>query len=327
MTDPAIVLDLIDAFRRSKAMFVAVSMGVFEETPGDVATLAPRLGANPDALERLLDTCRGLGLLTKEDGVYRNTPVADVYLRRQSPMTLSGYVLYSDRVLFKMWDHLEDAVKEGSNRWRQTFGLDGPLFNAFFKTEESLRDFLMGMHGFGMIGSPAVVAAFDLSGFRKMVDLGGATGHLLMAAKARYPRLEVALFDLAPVIAFARTVATPDVELIVGDFFADPLPPADLYSLGRILHDWGEEKITRLLRKIYQALPPGGGLLIAEKLLEPDKSGPTHAHVQSLNMLVCAEGKERTLAEYAALLHHAGFAEVEGKHTGKPIDVVLARKG
>ncbi len=114
--------------------------------------------------------------------------------------------------------------------------------------------------------------------------------------------------------------------MIAGDFFQDDLPAADLYSLGRILHDWGEERIHLLLRKINAALPPGGGLLIAEKLLDEDKSGPTPAHMQSLNMLVCTEGKERTLSEYAALLREAGFVSVDGRRTGTPLDAVLAIK-
>ena len=80
---------------------------------------------------------------------------------------------------------------------------------------------------------------------------------------------------------------------IAGDFFTDPLPPADLYSLGRILHDWSEEKIRKLLAKIHAALPDGGGLLIAEKLLEPDY---VSGHMQSLNMLIVTEGRERSAA-------------------------------
>jgi acetylserotonin N-methyltransferase len=99
-----------------------------------------------------------------------------------------------------------------------------------------------------------------------------------------------------------------------------------LYSLGRILHDWSEDKIRLLLRKIGEALPPGGGLLIAEKLLDEDKSGPTPAQMQSLNMLICTEGKERTLSEYTTLLREAGFASVEARRTGTPLDAILAIK-
>jgi acetylserotonin N-methyltransferase len=92
------------------------------------------------------------------------------------------------------------------------------------------------------------------------------------------------------------------------------------------LHDWSEEKINKLLTKICAKLPSGGGLLVAEKLLNEQKTGPVPALLQSLNMLVCTEGKERTLAEYASLLRTAGFGEVKGIMTGAPLDAVLAIK-
>ena len=104
------------------------------------------------------------------------------------------------------------------------------------------------------------------------------------------------------------------------------MPPADLYAVGRILHDWSEDKIRLLLARIHAALPDGGGLLIAERLIDEDRGGPVGAHMQSLNMLVCTEGRERTLGEYTALLRDAGFATVRGSVTGTPLDVVLAEK-
>lgn len=114
--------------------------------------------------------------------------------------------------------------------------------------------------------------------------------------------------------------------MISGDFFTDPLPEADIFALGRILHDWGEDKIRLLLAKVWERLPHGGALLIAEKLLNDHKSGPMPALMQSLSMLVCTEGKERTLTEYAELLRAAGFRRIEGKVTGAPLDAVLALK-
>lgn len=333
--DPSPIIDLIDAFRRSKAMFTTVRLGVFdrlERGPEKLATLAADLAANVDALERLLDACVGLGLLEKlPDHRYANTAVSSAYLCRSSPQALTGYVLYSDEVLFRMWANLEDAVREGSHRWRQTFGSDGPLWDQFFSNPEKMRTFLLGMHGFGVLSSPRVVAAFDLSRFHKLVDLGGATGHLAVAACEHYPDLRAVLFDLPPVVEFAReqvrlSPASGRIELIAGDFFSDELPEADLYAVGRILHDWSEDKIRTLLRKIFERLPAGGGLLIAEKLLAADKSGPSATHMQSLNMLVCTEGKERTLEEYATLMRDAGFGEVRGQSTGAPVDAVLAIK-
>ncbi len=332
--DPTPVLELIHAFRKSKVLFAAVALGVFDELghgPADKLALARALGGAPDAVERLLDACVGLGLLEKKGTLYANDSVAQTYLRRSSPDTLAGYISYSNKALYPLWGNLEAAVREGSNRWRQTFGFEGSLFEHFFKSEEDKRNFLMGMNGFGLLSSPRIVAAFDLAGYGRLVDLGGATGHLAMAACERYPHLRAAVFDLPEVMEVAREYVARSpvgerIELIAGNFFSDPLPEADLFSLGRILHDWSEEKVRRLLGKIYERLPRQGGLLIAENLLNEDKTGPNSALLQSLNMLVCTEGKERTLSEYAELLRQAGFADVEGRRTEGPLDAVLAIK-
>ena len=332
--DPAIVLDLLEAFRRSKTLFTAVSLGVFDALatrPKSLATLARELKADADGLERLLDACVGLQLLSRRDSGYENTPAAAVYLCQSSPQRLTGYIGYSDKVMWKLWANLEDAVREGSHRWKQTFDLDGPIFSHFFRSEEQTREFLMGMHGYGLISSPHVVAAFDLSRFRCLADLGGATGHLVIAACRRYPNLRGIVFDLPEAVGLAREiVGTSEVAsritITAGDFFTDALPDCDLFSLGRILHDWSEAKILNLLTRIYERLPRGGGLLVAEKLLVEDKSGPRWAQMQSLNMLTCTEGKERTLSEYESLLKRVGFVEVTGCRTTSPLDAVLAVK-
>jgi len=334
LPDATPVLELIEAFRRSKTMFAAAALGIFDrlaEGSWDAATLARTMGVNAGALARLLDGCVGLGLLAKDGRGYSNTPLAQAYLRRSSPDTLVGYVLYSNRALYRLWANLEEAVREGTHRWTQTFGPEASLFDHYFKTEEAKRDFLMGMHGYGQVSSPPMVAAFDLSRFRSLVDLGGATGHMAIAACQRYAGLRAAVFDLPRVIPVTREYIeraglAARIGAISGDFFQDPLPDADLYSLGRVLHDWSEEKIRRLLRKVCDRLPHGGALLVAEWILEEDKSGPLSALMQSLNMLVCTEGKERTLSEYAALLYEAGFSQVEGRKTGAPLDAILATK-
>jgi acetylserotonin N-methyltransferase len=316
-------------------MFAAVALGVFDALasgPKRLDALAGEVNANPEALERLLDACVGLQLLQRSPSGFENTPAAATYLRKDSPHRLTGYVNYSNNVMWRLWTHLEDAVREGTHRWRQVFGWDGPIFDHFFRDEESKREFLMGMHGYGIISSPQVVSAFDLSRFRKIVDLGGATGHLAIAACQRYPSMRAVVFDLADAVPLAREIvgasAVADrIEVVGGDFFSDPLPEGDLFALGRILHDWAEPKIIKLLTRIFERLPAGGGLLIVEKLLFEDKTGPRWAQMQSLNMLTCTEGKERTLSEYEALAEQVGFTEVMGCRTSAPLDATLALKG
>jgi acetylserotonin O-methyltransferase len=332
--DPSVVLDLLQAFRWSKTMFAAVSLGVFDalkEGPLSVEALAGKLKANPDALGRLLDGCVGLQLLDRDPAGYRNTPAAAAYLCRGSPQDVTSYIKYSNAIYWKLWANLEDAIREGTNRWKQSFGWEGGVFANFYHTDEAKREFLMAMHGYGLMSSPEAVAAFDLSRFRRFVDVGGATGHLVIAACERYPNMEGAVFDLKEVVPLTKEVVGASkvagrIKAIAGDFFTDPLPPADIYGMGRILHDWTEEKIHLLLSKMYASLPPGGGVLIMEKLVREDRHGPVWALMQSLNMLTCTEGKERTLSEYEALLKRAGFSEVYGCRNTTPLDAVLALK-
>lgn len=332
--DPSPVLDLLTAFRRSKTMFAAVSLGVFDTLaagPKDAAALAAELRAHPDALARLLDACVGLRLLRRDGSAYANTPAASAYLTQASPRRMTGYLAFTDQILWKLWGDLADAIRDGGPGWKRSFGWEGPVFANIFHTPELRREFLMGMHGFGLISSPHVVEAFDLSRFRRLVDLGGATGHMAVAACRRYPTLRAVVLDLPEVVPLAQelvsaTEVADRVEVAAGDFFADPLPQADLYTLGRILHDWSEDKIMALLRKAFAALPAGGAVLVAEKLIADDRAGPDWAQMQDLNMLLVTEGCERTLGEYAELLKRAGFAEVEGRVTDAPVDAVLAVK-
>jgi len=335
LPNPEPIFFFIEAFRRSQAMFTAVDLRVFdhlEHAPLGTSQLASLIQANPDALERLLNTCVNLELLHRANGEYSNPPMASTYLTRNSPHSLIGYIEYSQKALWHLWAKLPDAIREGTHRWEQVFGGQGELFSHYYKTEEDKRRFVMGMHAFGLISSPQVSKAFDLSGFRHLIDLGGASGHLPIAACQTYPNLKASVFDLPQVLTLTKEIVanaglSDRIDTIGGDFFADPFPKADLYSLGRILHDWTRVKIDLLLKKIHAALPEGGAILIAEKLLDEDGIKPLWALLQSLNMLVVTEGKERRLSEYKEILETAGFHDVQGivlPHS--PLDAIFARK-
>jgi len=230
-----------------------------------------------------------------------------------------------------MWGNLEDAVREGGHRWLQTFHFEGSLFDHFFKTDEKQARLSVWDAWVGVVELTAGRGGIRPQPLPASCRLGRRDGPLALAACERYPQLSAAVLDLPNVFDVAkefvsRSPYAPRVELLSGDFFADPLPAADLFALGRIVHDWSEEKILALLRKIHGGLPRRGALLLAERLLDEGKSGPVPALMQSLNMLVCTEGKERTLGEYRQLLLEAGFAEVEGRKTGAVLDAMLAVK-
>jgi acetylserotonin O-methyltransferase len=339
---PTVILDLITGFRRSKTMFAAVSLKIFDTLASggkSCKDIAEALELNADALERLLDACVGLKLLRYRDGIYENTSVSKAYLVSESPLKLTGYIHSSNYFFWQLWEHLESAIREGGHRYQQAFDFDGPFFEYLFKTERDKEEFLSGMHGFGQITSPNLVRAFDLSEYKILVDLGGGTGHFAIAACKEYPELKATVFEVSEAAELAvKTISESPVrdrnnllvrdriDVVTGDFFEDDLPEADLYCLARILHDWPEDKILALLKKIHDRIKPEGALLIAEKLLNEDRSGPSWAQMQHLNMLVIAEGKERTLTQYRELLGQVGFTEVRAAVTDSPLDCILAEK-
>ncbi len=332
--DASLVLEYIHAFRRSKTMFVATALGIFDELaagPRTADEIASRMSLNPDAADRLLHACVSLGLLQKQGQVFSNTATAKKYIVSTSPDSLAGYIVYSEQSLYPLWSHLDDAIREGANRWEQTFGSRTALFDHFFRDEAAKRSFLTGMHGLGQLSSKAVVRVFDLARFQHLVDLGGATGHLALAACEAYASLRATVFDLPAVSGLAheciaKSAVAGRVTFQPGDFFINDLPAADLYAIGRILHDWNRDQCLRLLTRIHQALPSGGALLIAETLLDDDHTGPRHALMQSLNMLVCTDGKEHSCSEYREMCASAGFQSVECRRTGTVLDAILALK-
>ncbi len=308
MTDPAPVLDLIDGFRRSQTLFAAVQLGIFD-------------GLRPDGpdVQRLLDACASLGLLAKSDSGWANTEIADTYLRSESPSSLAGYVRFASAGLYLKWANLAEAVGGEAARKSNDLG-------SLETKPHAHRDFMDGMQGFGMLSSTHIASVFDLSAFSTFIDLGGSTGHLALAILERYPAMKAGVFDLPEVIETTKLYTGKKASLHAGNFFIDPLPPADLYGLGKVLHNCGEQNIAILLDRIYQALPPGGGLLVAERLLDEDRCGPVHVHMSSLNMLVASMGRERTFSEYRPYLLQAGFRAVEMRKTGAPVDAILALK-
>lgn len=337
MADPSVVLDLILAFRRSKTMFAAVELGVFDQLesgPKQCADVAAALQCDCDALDRLLGACVGLKLLTYdcETSEYENTEVAKELLCSKSPARITGYINCSNDAFWGLWSKLEGAVKDGSNRWKEVFDWDtDKVFENLFKTEEDQEEFLMGMHGYGQITSPFVVNAFNLSSCSTLVDLGGGTGHLAIQACQKYPDLKAIVYDQPGVVPLAERMIkeaglSDRIEVLGGDFFKDELPAGDLFAVARTLHDWSEDRVRILLQRVSERLPENGAILIAEKVLNEDRNGPDWAQMQNLNMLVLTEGRERTFAEYEFLLKDAGFGKVDMKASRSVLDAILAVK-
>ncbi|XP_078583908.1 acetylserotonin O-methyltransferase-like [Branchiostoma floridae x Branchiostoma japonicum] len=265
------------------------------------------------------------------DGEYQLNEASRTFLTSSSPTNLGGWlgrlaVLYSSP-----WADLPRAVKEGP-----TFStLDGFERGKTFEDLYSTAKYFMGaMEGLTSVFGAGIASAFDLAEFQNICDIGGCTGPLAYHLAAAYPEASVSVFDLPEVVKIAEDRRPADdyaqwvsfIPVMPGDFFQDPLPPADLYVVCRILHDWTEDKVMTLLTKMYDSLPQGGGVLIAEHILSYDKLGPEVAHKYDLHMMVCTGGRQRSGQEFKRLLSSVGFTEVSVKNSTYPFGQVLARK-
>ncbi|XP_035169501.1 acetylserotonin O-methyltransferase [Oxyura jamaicensis] len=337
---PQIILQYNNGFLVSKVMFTACELGVFDlllesGDPLSLDVIAARLGTSTTGMERLLDACVGLKLLavelTQEGALYRNTEISNIYLTKSSPKSQYHIMMYYSNTVYLCWHYLTDAVREGRNQYERAFGISSKdPFGAMYRSEEEMLKFLAGQNSVWGICGRDVLAAFDLSPFTRIYDLGGGGGALARECVSLYPNCTVTIYDLPKVVQVAKERFVPPEEPRIafheGDFFKDSIPEADLYILSKILHDWDDDKCGQLLAKVHKACRPGGGVLLVESLLKEDRSGPVETQLYSMNMLVQTEGKERTPAEYSTLLAAAGFREVQVKRTGKIYDAILGRK-
>ncbi|XP_067418640.1 acetylserotonin O-methyltransferase-like, partial [Emydura macquarii macquarii] len=262
---------------------------------------------------------------------YRNTQVSSLYLTKSSPKSQYHHFMYNSKTIYLCWNYLTDAVRDGRNQYERAFGVSSKdLFGAVYRSEEEMTKFMHFLNEFWSICGKDVMAAFDLSPFTLICDLGGGPGGLAQECISLYPNSTVTIYDLPEVVRIAKERFVPLEDRRItfrdGDFFKDPIPEADLYILARILHGWADDKCIQLLAKVHKACKPGGGVLMVETLLNEDKTGPLESQLFSMIMLVQAEGKERTPTEYSKLLTAAGFREIQVKKTGKLYDAILGRK-
>nr|XP_046269442.1 acetylserotonin O-methyltransferase 2 isoform X2 [Scatophagus argus] len=321
---PFKLLEYFNGFRVSKVIFSACELGLFDlllksQEALSAQHVAQELSTSVDGMERLLDALVGMEILevetTNGTALYSSTDVANLYLAKGSAKSLHDAIIYQSQTIYPLWNNVTDAVREGKNQNEKTFGLPSEdVFQTIYRSEEQMLKFMGLMNSSWVLDGHDIVTAFNLSCFRSIVDLGGCTGALAREVAKAYPSSSVTVFDLPQVVKMAQKHFCQDDEAVAfqtGDFFSGEIPPADLYILARIIHDWPEEKCLILLKKIYDTCKPGGGVLLVECLLFENRRGPIMAQLFSLNMLLQADGKERPPSEYTSMLNRAGFCNVQ----------------
>ncbi|MGY1634858.1 methyltransferase [Geodermatophilus sp. SYSU D01186] len=311
---------LADGYLVTQLLHVAVALGVPQALAGgprDAGDLARELGADPAALHRVL---RGLAaeevLGELPDGRFALGETGEL-LQDGVPGSLRGAVTARAELYYRAAAGLLEAVRTGGTPFDVVHGR--PFFDHLAAAPDRLAAFRASMADRSAREAGAVVDAYDTTRFSSVVDVGGGSGTLLRAVRAQAPSADVVLFDQPGVVAGS------DLPAVGGDFFEVVPGGADAYLLSRVLHDWDDEDAVRVLRTCRAAMRPDSVLLVVEAVL-PERAVDDPAAVRmDLHMLVLLHGRERTAAEYAALLEEAGLRLVTDVPTAAGVHVLEAR--
>jgi hypothetical protein len=325
---PVAVLDQMTGAWVSRAIYTATKFGiadVLSDGPRSAEEIAGEIGANPDAVRRLLRMLASRGVFSQRtDGRFGLTPMADA-LRADAPASVHGIVLFFGHPNhWEHWGHLPYSVQTGRPSVDALRGK--PMFEWLEDEPEFAAAFNEGMTSASNTEIEPVLAAYDFSRFSTVVDVGGGHGRLLAAILRKAPRARGILFDAPSVVAGAPTVldaagVADRTAVVSGSFFESVPSGGDAYVLKHIVHDWDESKALEILRNVRSAMAANSKVLVIETVI-PDDDREHLSKLLDLEMLVVSTGKERTAAEYTQLLQHAGFRNTRVIPTVGPASVV-----
>ena len=336
--DPAPILQTAFAFWSSKVLLTAVEFDVFTKLGSRRMTgaeLGAELGLHSRGISDFFDALVAMQFLDREgDGPsakYFNTPAASLYLDRESPRYVGGCMVMLNDRLFKFWHDLPEALRTGRPQNEIKHGQKG-MFEELYAELPRLEQFMGAMTGLSRINFEAFASKFDFSNFTTLCDVGGATGLLCIEAAKRHPHLQCTSFDLPPVAPIAQKhIAAAGLSnrigTAAGDFFKDPLPKADIITMGMILHDWNLEKKMYLIRSAYEALPAGGALVAIEALIDDARRENVFGLLMSLNMLIeFGDAFDYSGADFRGWCSEVGFRRFEVLHLAGASSAAIAYK-
>ncbi len=336
--DPGPILQTAFAFWSSKVLLTAVEFGVFTQLGRRRVTgleLGRKLELHPRGIADFFDALVAMKFLDREgqgrSAKYFNTPEGALYLDRNSPRYIGGILVMLNARLFKFWHDLPEALRTGKPQNEVKHGQKG-IFEELYNELPKLEQFLGAMTGLSRINFEAFADKFDFSRFKTLCDIGGATGLLCIEAAKKHPHLRCVSFDLPPVEPIARkhiaaVGLSKRINTASGDFFNDPLPKADLITMGMILHDWNLEKKKHLIRAAYDALPRGGALVAIEALIDDARCKNVFGLLMSLNMLIeFGDAFDYSGADFRQWCGEAGFKRFKVIHLAGASSAAVAYK-
>jgi len=314
------LIQALDAALGSFALLVAHDLRLFpalSRGPRTAAQMATELGIASRPAEALLCVAEAQGFVESTNGLYRLTSLAEDYLLPESPTYYGG--MLDLRIATSSTNSLDALKRAVLNDAAPAYG-GGGIFESHAANVGRAETFTRAMHSRSIAAALAWPQLLDLSGNRVMLDVAGGSGAHSIGAALAWPNLNAVIFDIEQVCAIAEQYVKEEglserISTRVGDMWRDSLPSADLHFYSNIYHDWPPEKCSFLTRKSFDALPPGGRLVVHEMLYDDDKKGPLETAIYSITMLLWTEGRQYSGKELTEMMSEAGFKNVEVKRS------------
>ena len=311
---------MIRGYMPSRCILTALELDIFTAV-GDGANaeqIGARIHANARAVAMLLNALVALGLLSKSGDDYKNTAESARFLVQGSKDNHRNGLLHTANIWHR-WSTLTDAVRTGTR-----IPVD------YDDTPEWTRNFIAGMQRNAKARAPLVVKALGTAGVRRILDLGGGSGAYSIAFAKACPYVQCEILDIPEVVPLtseyvSQAGVSAQVSLRAGDMLQDDFSSGyDLIMLNAICQMFSEEQNQDIFRRAHQALARNGRLVVQDFILNPDKTGPQHAALFSLNMLVATEaGASYSELEYTNWMNAAGFTDVRRIDLPGPSDLIV----
>jgi hypothetical protein len=331
---PDAIMQLGLAFWGSKTLLSAIELGVFSELaaagPLDGDTLRERLDLNARSATDFFDALVALGMLERENGHYTNAPSTELFLDRAKPSYVGGILEMANARLYGFWDSLTEGLRTGDPQNEAKRGDN--FFEALYADPERLAQFARAMSSLSVGAGQAIAAKFPWQDHSSVIDIGCAEGAVPVQIARAHEHVTGGGFDLPPLEPIFDSYVSgfglgERLSFTAGDFFADPLPEADVLVMGHILHDWDGDEKRLLLKKAYDSLPDGGALIVYEALIDDERRNNAFGLLMSLNMLIETPGGfDYTGADCCSWMQQTGFRESYVEHLVGPDSMVVGIK-
>ncbi|WON73213.1 methyltransferase [Nitrosospira sp. Is2] len=336
--DPSRILEVGFGFWGSKVLLTAVELELFTVLGDEAMTgvaLGKALNLHPRGIWDFFDALVALGFLNREGAgaaaVYSNTAQTSRFLDKNKGEYIGGILEMAGQRLFRFWSDLGPALKSGRPQ-NEIKHSQKPMFEVLYEDLSRLEQFMGAMRGISRVNFQALAQKFDFSRYSTLCDVGGATGLLSSLVAIQDPHIKCTSFDLPAVEPIARkwieqAGLTDRVEVASGDFLKNPLPKADVITMGMILHDWNLDKKKHLIKLAYEALPEGGVFIVIENLIDDERRTNAFGLMMSLNMLIeFGDAFDFTGADFWEWCREAGFKRYEIMHLEGPCSAAIAYK-